>query len=375
MLKVQEYLASNSIEKLIEEFHIIVTKDDTSPLIILNYDQIESSPKNHPVIRECRGLVLDSTDYSLVARSFLRFFNWGEQADEMPLFNFNKFYVNEKVDGSLVIVFNYKGQWFANTRGSFGRNLMQFTDFTWQDAFCQALGINTLQELKLDPAYTYVCEYCSPFNKIVRHYSKPVMYLLTMFKGEQELTQDEVDQVGFLRPERFAFTNIDDILTFLVDKSSVDPTFEGIVKCDDAFRRWKVKSKTYVSLHHMRGNNGENLYNPKYLLPFILAGETDEVTNYFEETKEVIADYKNQVDIHFANMMKVWEAAKDITVQKDFALAIVGKTPFTGFLFEARKKGVNPSLLWRSGEDAILKHLKTPSFVKAKLEAMENQNV
>jgi hypothetical protein len=76
MLYVQQYLIDgNSLSSLNENYGIKTTiRDD---LVILNYSQIDS-PKKHPIVMECRGLVLEIPSYRIVARSFPRFFNWGE---------------------------------------------------------------------------------------------------------------------------------------------------------------------------------------------------------------------------------------------------------------------------------------------------------
>ncbi len=112
MLNVQKYLKyGKTIEDLAAELGIKSQKHDTLPLVILNYDQIES-PKTHPIVRECRGLILNSDTYDLVAKSFNRFFNWGEVADELKLFDFSDFYTSTKEDGSLVTLFYFDDKWF-----------------------------------------------------------------------------------------------------------------------------------------------------------------------------------------------------------------------------------------------------------------------
>lgn len=364
MLKVQEYLEKKTLEDLTGELGIIVTPHETQPLVILNYDQI-NSPKTNPVVRECRGLVLEKGTNKLVARAFPRFFNWGEVADEMGLFDFANFHTLSKEDGSLVLIYNYKGHWYANTRGSFGQGKIQYTDITWNEGFCKALKVNRLDELKLDPELTYVCEYCSPLNKVVRRYPEHSMYLLTAYQGEVELAPSHVDNVKhdrFLRPERYDFRGIDQITDFLRGKSEADPTFEGVVICDSKFQRWKVKNPTYLSLHQLRGE-GDNLFHPKYLLPFILNNEGDELLTYFPEVEETFRQNKAMVEEAYAKLLDLWRSTWQTENQKDFALSIVGKTPFTGLLFSLRREHGDKQTeellrkAWRDSGDAILKFL------------------
>lgn len=78
-LEVQKYLRSGkTLEQLTSELGIKVTHHSSDPLVILNYCQIDS-PKFHPITLECRGLVLEKQSWNIVARSFKRFFNFGEE--------------------------------------------------------------------------------------------------------------------------------------------------------------------------------------------------------------------------------------------------------------------------------------------------------
>lgn len=359
MLEVQNYLRSGkTLDDLKAEYGINVAQHPTLPLVILNYDQIESQ-KTAKIVRECRALVLNSVDWSLTARSFPRFFNWGEVADEMPLFNFGDFVVDSKEDGSLCVLYYHGGEWHGNTRGSFGLDNMQFMDFSWREAFLKALGVSSWKALDgvLDPGLTYICEFVSPWNKVVRAYSQPKMYLLTAFRGHHELTWDELDALTgpFIRPQRYHLRSIDEIMTFLTEQADKDKTFEGVVIRDNAGRRWKVKNPTYLALHKMRGE-GDNLYNPKNLIPFVLAGEGDELLVYFPEVEPAFKFYLAQVEQYKQELLELWEKAKGEESQKEFAMKVKDHR-LAGVLFTARKTGKNPVDVFRESGDLILKNL------------------
>lgn len=342
MLQIQQYLNSGkTLEDLNAELGIKSTHHPELPLVILNYDQIESKPKTHPIVRECRGLVLDSNEWNLVAKSMNRFFNWGEVQDEMGLFDFSNFIAHSKEDGSLVLIYHFNGKWHANTRGSFGLDLMQHQQFSWREGICNALGINSLDDIdpKLDPNICYVCEFVSPWNKIVRRYSSPQLFLLTAFNGKDELHHNDVDHMThglFERPVKYQFNGIDEIQEFLKQQASDDPTFEGVVIHDHNGHRFKIKSPTYLGLHRMRGE-GDNIFHPKNLLPFVLTGEDDELLTYFSEVADSYYELKRKVDSYYENTLSLWEKHKDIDSQKDFALA-VKDDPFSSVLFQVRKK-------------------------------------
>ncbi len=368
MLQVQEYLKTKSYDALTDELGIKVTRHDTLPLVILNYHQIES-PKTHPVVRECRGLVLHAETHEIVARSFPRFFNWGEVAEEMPDFDFSDFITQSKEDGSLVLIYCFEDEWHINTRGSFSQDNMQFQDFSWEEAICRALNIKRVSDLHgfLHPDITYVGEFCSSWNKIVRTYSDPVVYLLTAFEGERELTWDQLDTYEMAHsimsvPGRINLKNIDEIHFLIKEQEKDDPTFEGVVIRDRAGRRWKIKSATYLGLHRLRGE-GDNIWNPKHLIPFILAGEEDELMTYFPEVRGTFFEYKCRVLEAYADLVELWGDHWSIEDQKKFAIAIKDETPFAGILFNLRKKhgehqqAKHLKAAWREQADSIFKNL------------------
>lgn len=360
-----DYLRSGkTLDDLHTELAIEVNRHDTLPLAILNYNQIES-PKTHPIVRECRGLVLNTADWSLAARAFPRFFNWGEVADEMPLFNWDKAEVLEKVDGSLVLFYYFAGEWRVNTRGSYANGPMFNTDWqamyhkmprdwTWEQGILRALGLNNLEQLNcyLSRELTYACEFCSLWNKVVREYQEPSIYALTAFCGEEEVGPQPCKL--FKAVGQYPLRNAEAVTDYV--NSQPEATWEGCVVKDDANRRWKIKNRRYLAYHKMKGN-GEALYNPSNLLPFILDGEGDELLAVYPEVKECFESYKSRVDKAFGELDALWQATKDIENQKEFALSIVGKSPFTGLLFSARKNKVPLKEEWRKAEDYILKGL------------------
>ena len=363
-MKTLEYLQSGkTLEDLHNELGIEINRHDTLPLVILNYNQIES-PKTHPIVRECRGLVLNTENWSLVARAFPRFFNWGEVADEMPLFNWDKSAALEKVDGSLCLFYYFDGEWRVNTRGSYAQMGMFNTQwqadyfkmpmsFTWKEGILRALGVKNLSELNLDPALSYACEFCSLWNKVVREYSEPCIYQLTAFAGEEEVGQQFVP--CFRSVKEFSLRSADEVTDYV--NNQPEATWEGCVVKDDANRRWKIKNKRYLSLHKMKGNNGDALYNPKTLLPYMLQNESDELLAIYPEIKDCFLGFKSKVDNAFCELEALWQSVKDIENQKEFALSIVGKTPFTSILFTTRKMKGALKDEWRKSEDIIVKTL------------------
>ncbi len=249
-LHIQEYLRDHDYGDLLAEFGVEHRISKDYPLVILDYNMylIPQGKKDHPVVRECRGITLDTRDHSLVAKAFDRFFNYGELKNEP--FDFRDFSVQTKEDGSLIKIYHFENRWHINTRFSFGDGRCCDTDMTWETAVLKALGLDAISDLDqhLKRNLTYVCELCSPWNRVVREYNEPVIFLLTIFERTREFSFEEYENENsiFRRPEVHHFKGIDDILKFLGTVEENDPSFEGFVLRDRSNNRLKVKSKSYL---------------------------------------------------------------------------------------------------------------------------------
>ena len=115
MLEIQKFLQTALPEELTVQLGIKVKRHPKYPeLYHFSYDQIES-PKEHPIVHECRGLILNSQDnWKVVAYPFKRFANYGE-GWAAPI-DWSSARVQEKVDGSMIVLWYYQGEWNCSTK-------------------------------------------------------------------------------------------------------------------------------------------------------------------------------------------------------------------------------------------------------------------
>lgn len=383
-LHIQDYLRSGKTPAdLTSELGIRTYLSDDNLRIGFKYDQIES-PRNHPVVKECRGLVLENKTWEVVAKPFDRFFNVGEFEDELAKFDWNNFTATEKVDGSLIIVYNYQGQWRVNTSGSFATGQVDGFGGSWEELFYQTIAPPAIsgydfkclpqdlwEALELSTDHTFMFELCTPYNKIVRRYTQPIVYLLGATRhagnGYISLPEREVDEIyhrtisnspdlRLKRPQRYSLLDREDVHRFLLSMAEQDPTFEGVI-LRDGLTRWKWKTATYAALHHLKDNG--NILSPKRLVPLVLAGEVDEVSAYLPEVTTALFTVKDLVDQAREELLQLWRQHAGLTIQKDFAMAVKDHK-LASMLFANRKqKGDERSLLqiFREGGDQIVKSL------------------
>jgi hypothetical protein len=104
----------------------------------------------------------------------------------------------------------------------------------------------------LDKDVTYIFEFCSIYNKVVRTYTTPMSFLLsavnrkTLEEVSREGQHDAARLLGCHVPLLHTFSSIDDILAYL-DDVKVEATFEGFVIQDDKGNRMKIKNKKISS--------------------------------------------------------------------------------------------------------------------------------
>ena len=99
-MKVQEYLRGKgdplqALATLKEDLGICYKVYEEDGIVILDYDQIES-PKTHPIVIECRSLILAYPEFDVVSRKYDRFFNYGEAPDLYADFSFDDAVVIKK---------------------------------------------------------------------------------------------------------------------------------------------------------------------------------------------------------------------------------------------------------------------------------------
>lgn len=165
--------------------HVTRKQHPTLPLSIYTYTR--DCQYGHiwtPVTMQCRGLIADDTTGEVVALPFPKIFvtaMHGVHDFAPPLPADEPFEIFDKVDGSLIILFHYAGQWHAASKGSFSSDQAQ-----WAQG-C----IDGTDRSGLDPALTYLAEAIYPGNRIVVDYGQRTdLVLLAAYRpadGTEEL--------------------------------------------------------------------------------------------------------------------------------------------------------------------------------------------
>jgi len=194
----------------------------------------------------------------VISAGFPKFTNYGENPDHFPVPNSLKnATVVEKLDGSLLIVSKYNGQYILRTRGTVDASIM--ANGHELEIFKNAI-LKKLDELPVDVTgswnYSMLFEWVSPINKIVLNYGdEPDWYLVGVvnhinYSLQMQDTLNEFARVADLkRPATYTFSSVQDLL------KDVDQWRgkEGVVvysKNDQMLH--KVKGAWYLKLHYLK---------------------------------------------------------------------------------------------------------------------------
>lgn len=362
-MQVQKYLKEFGVEALKNEFGIKV-KEYEEGLLVLNYDQI-NSPKSHPIVKECRSLILDK-DFNVVSRSLDRFFNIGEVPESQEHIDMQKATLFEKVDGSLIKIYNWKGAWYVSTRSTaFGESTVNGFDLTFKDLVFKALDVKDdayFQKIcgfYLDKRVTYICEVTSIENRCVKSYLGYSLYFLAgrinetgEYVGLKFQTVDNCTWFGMKFPKQYSFESIESCIQAAKELKNLD---EGYVLYQDGIPVCKIKSPAYCAVHLIKGEG----LSPKRIAELVLTGEQDEYLTYFPEDKPFIQPYVERLESLLNDTQDLFDSLSCLGTQKDFALAVAG-SKVSSALFQMKKTGKGVKEVW---------NLQNPSYkVKLLLE-------
>ena len=307
----------NILNSYYQDNLLIARKHPNLPLTIWNYSQkAQYNNKWDDITLNCRGLVTDDQG-NIIARPFKKFFNLEENKHTAT----KDFKVYEKMDGCLIIVFYYQGQWICASRGSF--NSSQAIKATQLLKNYNTSILNTIN--------TYMFELIAPESKIVCQYDYEDLILLgarnTNTGVEFNVHTTKYKDLNLVK-------RYDSIHDYTHLKDNIDNNREGYVIRFSNGHRAKIKGKDYLRLHKAMSQlttkaiweclkNGDNIYQ-------IIDTVPDE---YFDKIKAYVT--KLNVKYNLARKAIFDEYANIIMYtgdRKEFAQK-AQKSKYAGILF------------------------------------------
>lgn len=289
---------TETLGSLIGKYNIAVkvceVPDLPYKLVGLKYDMIQSI-HSEPIVQECRGIILRSDTYEVVARGFDKFFNYGEGL--AANIDWSTARVQEKVDGSCCLLYHvWKNGVLTpmvatlgspDASGSFGFGGTE----TFSEAFFRVLqkykGLETLNNTQEEREnWTHIFELTSPQTQIViPHTEDSLTYLDSRCKldGKYKHLVTNIPKV-----KEFPLGSFEEIISSFDRFKGSDQ--EGYVVVDGNCKRVKVKHPVYVALHHSLSGP----MTPRRALEIVLSGEIDEIVAVFKNHKDVLMNMRDK---------------------------------------------------------------------------------
>lgn len=343
-MEIQKYLRENGLQKLQEDLKITVR--EYPDRVVFNYNQIES-PKYNSICDECRALILKNGTWEVMARSFDRFYNVGEDK-QTANFPISKSRIEEKVDGSIMSVYWDGNEWCVSTRSmAFAEGTIP-VGLTFRQIFDKAVAKTSvwayLDDIAYNTHFTWVFELTSPETRVVTPYPEASLTLIGARDNRdgKEMQGDRLDSIAKImhvrRPLSYRFSTIEETVAFAKTLNAMDEGFVLTYEGEDRFWRMKCKNEKYLAIAHMRNNGG---LSAKRVLTLVVANDHAEYLSYFPEDKPyfdfVEKIWKNMLD----NVDSIYKQYSHLESQKEFALAIIPNVKHDwekGIMFEMRKK-------------------------------------
>lgn len=354
MTHLDMLIPPTGLASALRDRHVTRKQHPHLPLSILTYAPIcQYENLWNDVTMRCRGLVVDDDSGMIVALPFPKIFvttmhNHGLAfAPPLPAEPFEVF---EKADGSLAIVFNYRGKWYAASKGSF---------ISGQAQWAQAV-LDRSDTSRLDPTLTYLAEMIFPGNRIVLDYgTREDLVLLAAFRPADlgEVALEEAgrhwEPIGSTVRTWGLSDSVEALEQLVAANNTVDGDHvsgieaEGYVIRFASGLRAKVKLADYLKIHALfTGTNERTVWE-------VLASGNDpadlfdQVPDEFRDWAHRVADkMRAQVSDWIAKATAAYQEIGHLNERKEFALRAVN-SPYRAALFRLYEGRDITALAWK----------------------------
>lgn len=299
MLELKKFILSHpDWETILKEppYNLSISRDND--FIIFKYFQ-GLSDFSLKIVREARGIIFYEPTWECVCHPFDKFGNYGESY--CPEIDWNSALVQEKIDGSLIKVWKFNGEWHISTNGAIDAYKSSLLDTDKYKTFGELFDsiIKNYPNFYRDlwDGFTYMFELVSPYNRVVVPYDKPDIYLL----GARNMASDSEINPFMLKAYCQSLQNIKIPKTYSMQTleevqnaaNALGWDEEGFVVKDIKYNRVKIKSPQWIEAHYVRGNN---IITTEAIINIIKQHEEEEFLIYAQDKKDRLYEIKKYIE-------------------------------------------------------------------------------
>jgi RNA ligase len=352
-MQLFEYVDAAKLAQQMSDGMVKEQAHPTLPLRILNYTQkAQFTPELWSEVTDrCRGLIYHQHTGEIVARPFVKFWNYGDprHPDTMPAsFPASAPTITRKFDGSLGILYRCDGEWGVATRGSFTSDQAR-----WATAW-----LKNRPSFFWPEGYTPLVEIVFPENQIVVKYDFSGLVLLASVRIQtgEEAPMSALCHWAAENGLRVVDTFDKQVCECVSENADNE---EGYVVAWNRPGTWplrvKVKMETYRRLHRLLTQTNPVMVWEMMRDGLDLADMTKDVPAEFITwvtgiESQLRSAYRN-VEQSARDAMDAYPGDKNVETpeqRKRFALYAVAKQPLTPILFAMLDGKDHAPIIWKS---------------------------
>ena len=327
---------------------------DLGDCTLIKYNQLFSDFKE-PMVREARGIIIQKKGrkYRLVRIAFTKFFCVGDPNAKRDLYKLahrKQWFVEEKIDGSLITLAWWDNKWHISTSGNIDayKAPLSFANGDIQNfgKLFEYASKGKIDYKQLNKRFTYIFELVGLENKVVVPYEVEDIYYLgrrnnntllevPYFKdncaGVEDCKRPKCRVVDISKnPKKIIKELQREVNSFTKDQEH----FEGYVISDSSLKtRVKMKSSKYLELSSQKG---DGVFSARKILLMIKDHKDDDVLSSFPEYKPQFDDIRNKLSNWMIELKNDIDEMKSLKFEsrKDLAMWAKEKS-FSSILFAA----------------------------------------
>ena len=363
---------------------------DLGDCTLIKYNQLFSDFKE-PMVREARGIIVQKKGrkYRLVRIAFTKFFCVGDPNAKRDLYKLahrKQWFVEEKIDGSLITLAWWDNKWHVSTSGNIDayKAPLSFANGDIQNfgKLFEYASKGKIDYKQLNKRFTYIFELVGLENKVVVPYEVEDIYYLgrrnnntllevPYFKdncaGVEDCKRPKCRVVDISKnPKKIIKELQREVNSFTKDQEH----FEGYVISDSSLKtRVKMKSSKYLELSSQKG---DGVFSARKILLMIKDHKDDDVLSSFPEYKPQFDDIRNKLSNWMIELKNDIDEMKSLKFEsrKDLAMWAKEKS-FSSILFAAYNTE-NPDMDWIEKEVYKIKIDNLLMYIGVRKDDKEN---
>lgn len=363
---------------------------DLGDCTLIKYNQLFSDFKE-PMVREARGIIVQKKGrkYRLVRIAFTKFFCAGDPNAKRDLYKLahrKQWFVEEKIDGSLITLAWWDNKWHVSTSGNIDayKAPLSFANGDIQNfgKLFEYASKGKIDYKQLNKRFTYIFELVGLENKVVVPYEVEDIYYLgrrnnntllevPYFKdncaGVEDCKRPKCRVVDISKnPKKIIKELQREVNGFTKDQEH----FEGYVISDSSLKtRVKMKSSKYLELSLQKG---DGVFSARKILLMIKDHKDDDVLSSFPEYKPQFDDIRNKLSNWMIELKNDIDEMKSLKFEsrKDLAMWAKEKS-FSSILFAAYNTK-NPDMDWIEKEVYKIKIDNLLMYIGVRKDGKEN---